>query len=352
MNTPREPGPHEPGIDQLISALTADGDLDELASRGAALAAFRAARERAATEQTLRQRRVVPFRRPPAGWLPSRPADWFPTRLAAITTAAVVVIAAIAAAAYTRVLPGPVQDAAHTVFAPLGVPGGHPTPSSSAPGQGPAAITDATRPGDCPSCAAVFKTPSPRSGNHYVVTLNGARGRVTDGVVVVLTGRVDQYGSPAAGVRVALVARTAASARWRIVASGVTGPRGGFRFVTPPLTASAVFRLVAPDGAYSGPVRVAVPRTPLSAGSLRLVPPPSHQDEPPRDDDEQEPRDPGGGAARGDGDHHPEHDRERGRRCPGDPGQVPGRHKPAVVRGYQPRTPRARSAAPGGTDPG
>ena len=258
MHTPREPG-----IDQLISALTADGELDELASRGAALSASRAARERAATEQTLRQRRVLPASRPLADRLPSRRADWFPTRLAAITAAAVVVIAAIAAAAYTRVLPGPVQDAAHTVFAPLGVPGHEGT----MPSQGPTAITDATQPGDCPSCAAVFKTPSPRSGNHNVVTLTGARERVTGGVAVVLTGRVDRNGSPAAGVRVALVARTAAAPRWRIVATGVTGPRGGFRFVTPPLTAGAVFRLVAPDGAYSGPVRVAVPRTPLSAGS-------------------------------------------------------------------------------------
>jgi len=267
VNPHREPGPPESGIDQLISALTADGDLDELASRGAALAAFRAARERAATEQTLRQRRVVPFRRPLADWLPGRPAGWLPTRLAAITAAAVVVIAAIAAAAYTRVLPGPVQDAAHTVFAPLGVPGGHQAPSGTAQNQGAAAITDVTRPGDCPSCDAVFKTPSPQSGDHYIVKLSGARARVTGGVVVVLTGRVAKDGSPAAGVRIALVARTAAASQWRIVATGVTGPRGGFRFVTPPLTASAVFRVVARDGAYSGPVRVAVPRTPLSAGS-------------------------------------------------------------------------------------
>jgi len=60
VNTPREPGAPESGIDQLIRALTAEGDLDELASRGAALAAFRAAREPAPTEPTLRQRRVVP----------------------------------------------------------------------------------------------------------------------------------------------------------------------------------------------------------------------------------------------------------------------------------------------------
>jgi hypothetical protein len=250
--------PPEPGIDQLISALTADGRPDELAGRDAVLAAFRAAGQRAATEPTLRQRRVVPSSRPLTGWLP--------TRLAAVAVAAVVVIAGIAAAAYTRALPGPVQDAAHTVFAPLGVPGQQPHPGT-APDQGPAAITAATQPGDCPSCATVFKTPSPRTGNYYVVTLSGARVRVAGGVVAVLAGRVAEYGSPAAGVRVALVARSAASAQWRIVATGVTGPRGGFRFVTPPLTADAVFRVVAPDGAYSGPVRVTVPRAALPAGS-------------------------------------------------------------------------------------
>ena len=249
----------ESGIDQLISALTADGRPDELAGRDAAAAAFRAAGQRAATEQTIRQRRFSPSSRPLSSWLPPR--------LAAIAAAAAVVVAVIVAAAYTHALPGPVQDAAHAVFAPLGVPGGRPGSSGTAPSQGPAAITAATQPGDCPTCTAVFKTPSPRSGNHYVLTLSGARVHVTAGVVAVLTGRVAEHGSPAAGVRVALVARTATSAQWRIVATGVTGPRGGFRFVTPPLTASAVFRVVAPDGAYSGPVRVAVPRTPLPAGS-------------------------------------------------------------------------------------
>jgi hypothetical protein len=243
--------PSEPGMDQLISALTADGRQDELAGRDAALAAFRAAAQRAATEQTIRQRRLAPFRRPLTGW--------HPPRLTALAAVAAVVVAVIVAAAYTQALPGPVQDAAHSVFAPLGVPGQQPPPGT-APSQGPMAITDATRPGNCPSCDAVFKTPSPRSGNHYIVKLSGARVRAAGGVVVVLTGRVAKNGSSAAGVRVALVARSAAAPQWRIVATGVTGPLGGFRFVTPPLTANAVFRVVAPDGAYSGPVRVAVPR--------------------------------------------------------------------------------------------
>ena len=37
------PGSREPGLDQLIKALTADGHPSELAGKGAALAAFRAA---------------------------------------------------------------------------------------------------------------------------------------------------------------------------------------------------------------------------------------------------------------------------------------------------------------------
>ena len=266
MNTLPESGPYGSGIDQLIRALTADGDLDELAGRGTALAAFHAAAQRAATEPTLRQRRLAPFRRPLAGWVPAQFSDWFPTRLAAVAVAAAVVFAGVATAAYTHALPGPVQDAAHSVFAPLGVPGGHQAPAGTAPSQGPEAITTA-QPGDCPGCVTVFKSPSPRSGNYHVVTLSGTRVRVAGGVVAVLTGRVAQGGSPAAGVRVALVGRAAASAQWRIVATGVTGPRGGFRFVTPPLTASAVFRVVAADGAYSGPVRVMVPREPVPAGS-------------------------------------------------------------------------------------
>src|SRR5262249_48156521 len=155
----------------------------------------------------------VPFRRPLAGW--------FPPRLAAITAAAAVVFAGIVTAAYTHALPGPVQDAAHSVFAPLGVPGGHQAPSGTALTPRPAALTAATQPGDCPGCTTVFKTPSPQSGNHYVVTLSGPRVRVAGGAVAVLAGRVAQGGSPAAGVRVALVARTVESAKWRIVATGV-----------------------------------------------------------------------------------------------------------------------------------
>lgn len=260
MSTSREQGPRESSTDQLITALTADGRPDELAGRNAALAAFRAAGQRAATEQTLRQRRFSPSSRPLS--------DWMPTRLAATAAAAAVVVAGIVAAAYSQALPGPVQDAAHSVFAPLGVPGGRPGSLSTSPSQGPAGITAATQPGSCSSCGGtVSTTSSPRTVDGYVVSLAADRVRAPAGAVAVLTGRVTEHGKPAAGAQVVLVARTAASTKWTIVATGVTGPRGGFRFLSPPLTTSVVFRVVGPDRAYSGPARIAVPRTPPPADS-------------------------------------------------------------------------------------
>lgn len=42
------------------------------------------------------------------------------------------------------------------------------------------------------------------------------------------------------------------------MATGESGPRGGFRLVSPPLTATAVFRVLGPDAAHSVAVRVAV----------------------------------------------------------------------------------------------
>ena len=216
---------------------------------------------------------------------------------------------------------------------------------------GPAAITDATQPGDCPSCATVFKTPSPRSGDHYVVTLSGARVRVTAGVVAVLTGRVAENGSPR---------RACGSRSSRGPAGSAVADRGHRRHrparrvqVRDPaadrergLPRGRTGRRVQRPGQGGGAARTA------ASWLLALRPPPSHQDEPPRDDDEQEPRDPCGGAARSEGDHHPEHDRQRGGQRPGDPGHVPGRQQPAIGKWLQAQPAGPRATAPGGTDPG
>lgn len=237
--------PRKPDLDQLIKALTADGRPDELADRDAALASFRAASRRGAAGGAARRRRSMPFR---------RPLTALPRRLAAIGAALVVVAAGVTAAAYAQALPGPAQGLAHTVFAGLGVPN-----SQLSPGTGSSAVTIATPGGKSRKASTASpKTPSPRPGDDYRVTVAVSRVRVPADGVVVLTGRVTDLGHVAAGARVRLFERLAGSAQSELVATGVTGPSGGFRLSSPPLAATAIFRVLGPDSAHSVAVRVTV----------------------------------------------------------------------------------------------
>jgi hypothetical protein len=77
---------------------------------------------------------------------------------------------------------------------------------------------------------------------------------------VVFSGRVTAGGRAVAGKSVYLVERLAGTTSWKVVATGVTGPDGGFRLTSPPVTKTAVFRTAEPGGAHSAPVRVTVPR--------------------------------------------------------------------------------------------
>lgn len=239
MSTPRKPD-----LDQLVTALTADGQAEELAGRDAALAAFHAASQHRAAAGPASWQRGLSFHGPLAG---------LRVRLAAASAA--LIVAAGAAAAYAQALPGPVQQLAHTVFAPLGVPNGHQQPGQSPagtiPGTGPNGITVANSGGG-------GKTPSPRPAHIYKVTVSVSLARVPADTSVVFTGRVTDSGGAAAGVRVRLFERVAGTTTEELVATGVTGPRGGFRLVSPPLTATAVFRVLGPDAARSVAVRVAV----------------------------------------------------------------------------------------------
>jgi hypothetical protein len=237
--------PRKPDLDRLVTALTADGRPDELTGREAAAAAFRAASRSDAADGAVRPRRVS-MRRPRAT---------LPQRLAAIGAVAIVA-AGVAAAAYTRALPGPAQELAHTVFAPLGVPDNQ---QPAQPGH-PPAVTIATSGGKSGRATPGGKatTPSPRPGAGYLVTVAVSRTRVPAGERVAITGRVTEYGHAAAGVRVRLFERLAGSAQFELVATGVTGPFGGFRLPSPPLAKAAIFRVAGPGAAHSAAVRVAV----------------------------------------------------------------------------------------------
>jgi hypothetical protein len=57
----------------------------------------------------------------------------------------------------------------------------------------------------------------------------------------------------------------AGSAQFELVATGVTGPYGGFRLSSPPLAATAIFRVLRPDSAHSVAVRVTVAASKITA---------------------------------------------------------------------------------------
>ena len=246
--------PGKPDLDHLFTALTADGQPDELADRDAALAAFRTASQRAGAGRAARRRGGTSFRRQLTG---------LPGRLAAVGAALVVTAAGLTAAAYAQALPGPAQDLAHTVFAGLGVPQKHLAPATRS-----STVTTASS-----------KTPAPRAGDGYRVAVAASRARVPAGGKVVFTGRVTERGQAAAGVRVELFERLARSAQFELAATGVTGPLGGFRLASPPLTATAVFRVLGPDNAHSVAVRITVagPRATAGAGGLAPDPAPTGQ---------------------------------------------------------------------------
>jgi hypothetical protein len=257
--------PRKPDLDQLINALTADGRPDELADRDAALASFRAARRGPAGGTAGRGRRA-PFRLPLAA---------LPARLAVAGTALVVAAAGVTVAAYAQALPGPVQQLAHTVLAPLGVPADQ-LPDQLSPGAVPSTASTAVtiakprgQSGKTPG--APSRTPSPRPEDQYLVTVAVARTRVAVNGAAVLAGRVTDHGRAAARARVRLYERLAGSTQWEVVATGVTGPHGEFKISSPPLAGTVVFRVLGPDNARSAAVRVTV-AAPKITGRAAVAP--------------------------------------------------------------------------------
>jgi len=229
------------GLDRFISALTAPGQPDELARREEARAAFRSAWLPGNEPTIPPSRRHVPLRDRWPG--PLR------LRLTAVAATAVIVLAGATTCAYTRMLPGPVQDVAHSVLAPLGVPGR----------AGPGSLSAGLNPGTSgPASSGTTSKTSPAGPAGYHLTLSASAARVAAGTTVIFTGRVTVGGQVAANAPVQLVERPARSTQWQVVATGEAGPRGRFRLVSPPLTATAVFRVIAADGSHSGPARVTV----------------------------------------------------------------------------------------------
>jgi hypothetical protein len=278
----------EPGLEQLLMALTADGTAGELAGEQAALAMFRAhvPSRSAAGALTLTEPEVHPAadRRQRQGWL--RTGRIPRLRIAAVSAAALV--GGFAAAAYASALPAPVQHIAYDAFHYIGVPdnpgdrasGRQPgTPSTSRPGQhaSTSAATGAPHPtpsGSGPHSSGPTKTspgkpttstsptssPSPSTSPTGPAALSVSAGatQIPAGTPATISGQLTLGGTPDAGVYVRLMERGAGQVAWVRVARAKTDSHGDVSFTTPALAANARFRLAYATGTRSSAVPVTV----------------------------------------------------------------------------------------------
>ncbi|MFL6059997.1 MAG: hypothetical protein ACJ72E_02105 [Marmoricola sp.] len=259
--------------DPLVRALRAPGSAEELAEESEFVAAFHAARPRGGSARRIAGR----------------------IGLGATTAVATVALSAgMAAAAYTRVLPEPVQGLAHTVFGALGVPdtqrhhrapqagathvpAATPTHGASAPSgpvraHGPSAhpTRGATRPAapapptaPPPVSATGPTTPPATTGAGTPVRVPAAitattpQDEVPVGTSVAVTGVVTSAdGHTLRNRRVRLMSRSG-SGPWIRVAHGTTDAEGRVTVDSPALQANTRLRLVV-KGIASPALRIVV----------------------------------------------------------------------------------------------
>jgi hypothetical protein len=275
---PDDLGPLEPGLGQLISVLTADATLDELAGEQAALAMFRASAPQApATHRTPRALARRRLRRP--------------ARLAGV--AALALAGGLAVAAYAAVLPAPVQHVAYRVLGFAGVPDAHRSaprsPGHSAPGPGPsksrpASPPAASRTSPAPGSSGRPASPAPRPGRPgprpsasrsaapqvaAQLSVTVAQHRITAGGSDSVTGLLtDDHGRAVPGQPLTLLERPAGQGTWQRAGRATTSANGSAVLTVQDLTANASFVLTGPDGTRSQRVRVIVmPPVSLSVAS-------------------------------------------------------------------------------------
>jgi hypothetical protein len=246
----------EPGLDQLVRALTAAPAPDELAGEAAALAMFRARTPGAA----------LGAQGPP----PARPSlrSWL-SRRSGLTAAAVVLALAgsTAAAAYAAALPSAVQHVAHRLLNRIGVPD---TPGAHSAAVPPVAARSGRPPASHAAGTATPGTPAPGrrgspspspvpSGTFQVLLIVTQRRLPAEGSETFLAQLTLVSGqAPVAGQEIQLLEQPAGSAGWTVAGQAVTGSRGSAVLIARELTRNAVFEVAGPGGARSEPVRVVV----------------------------------------------------------------------------------------------
>lgn len=276
---PGDIGPLDPAVDELFHALTSEPTPAELSGEQSALAMFRANISSPASPATapITTGGAGAEAKPSVTRLFRRSPGWG-IRLAA---AVVIVLAvAMASAAYTAVLPQPVQLLAHQVLGFAGVPNpprsghpggsgghhhgmptsgrsgsspGHATPGSSAPGgtSGPSAHKSAT-----PSASP---TPSPSAATGRAqLSASASSAEIPAGSQVVIDGQLTRSGAGVQGVTVQLIERFVGHRFWHLAGTGQTTADGNVAVTVSAVPANAVFRLRVPHVAHSASVLVTV----------------------------------------------------------------------------------------------
>jgi hypothetical protein len=268
--------PSEPGLGVLLGLMTAAPTPDELAGESAALAMFRDSRHpadavpgprapepRAARPRAPEPRAAEPCAaRPRTPWLSLRGlrAPRARARRAGLVAAfAVAVVGGFAVAAYTDVLPAPVQDAAYRVLSIAGVPDAHhttPAPVGSRP----------TGTHSTPPEPSGPPQPSPRPGSSSSISaaapvrlsVTVANARIVAGADAVFVGQLTHQNQAVPGANLSLLERAEGQSAWHPAGTATTGSDGRAAVTVSDLIANAVFRLAGPDGALSRPVLVIV----------------------------------------------------------------------------------------------
>jgi hypothetical protein len=285
---PGDIGPLEPGVDELFRTLTSGPTPAELADEQSALAMFRANISPPASQPTvpIRSRRAAPQPAPHATRLFRRSGGWG-IRLAA---AVVIVLAiALASAAYTAVLPQPIQLLAHRVLGAIGVPSprhsGHsggsprgrhlsvPPQSGGSPAHATPGYSAPARSSSPGAHKPAKPTPSPSSSHSPSAATGPAKlsasassAVIAAGSEVVIDGQFTRSGTGVQGVTIQLIERFVGHPLWHLAGTAQTTTDGNVAVTVPAVTANAVFRLRDFGVAHS--VNVLVIVTPTVTATL------------------------------------------------------------------------------------
>lgn len=279
---PGDLGPLDPAVDELFRTLTSEPTPAELAGEQGALAMFRANISPPASPATapINAGRSAAASKPSVSRMFRQSGGWG-IRLAA---AVVVVLAvALASAAYTAVLPQPMQLLAHRVLGWAAVPSPHrsgdsgssprshrhvppahsgSSPAHAAPGHpaSPRTPSPSAHKSAKPSASpSLSPSPSPSAATGPAqLSASASSAKIAAGSQVVIDGQFTRSGLGVQGVTVQLIERFVGHPFWHLAGTAQTATDGNVAVTVSAVPANAVFRLRDTGIAHSANVLVIV----------------------------------------------------------------------------------------------